>query len=279
MINTTQLLRESYVTYKYNFTKLFLMALPILLATYVIVYTSNNFDALIKAKILNLNTVIFGLIAFIGGLISMLYLEPAINRAVQRNEDISIFNSKEGYEFQKKNIFKWIMVNVWGILYLFWKLLPYILSAGLIFVILMGLKNDAKMAVSGAILAGIVLFVGMIMNIHRFLLFKTIIFSKDISARDAVRESIKLGEDHKVDMWKAILSLILLGLAIGMFSIIVGIVASIFGLTDKMYEQYISPIIVVFVTTPMLLIVIAKTYVKIRSVTIPIAPVEEIHTV
>ena len=279
MINTIQLLRETYKTYKVNFSKLFLMSVPVLLAMYITTYASDKFDSLIDAKILNLNTAIFGLVTLIGGLFSILFLTPAINRAVQRNEDAHVFDTKEGYDFQKKNVWKWIMVNVWGGLYLIARIWMYMIP---LIIVLVYVKTQGGNPTLGALLdvSVVLTVVGLLLNIHRFLLFKTIIFSKEISARDAVRESITLGVAHKKDMWKAILTIILLGLATGVLSIIVGLVASIFGVTNTMYDVYISPIITVFVVTPMLLIVIAKTYVKLRGIAMPISsPVEEIHTV
>ncbi|MBC7766927.1 hypothetical protein H7Y21_02965 [Arenimonas sp.] len=278
MTHISQLLRETYKTFKANFSKLFTMGLPVLLTMYVTTYTSDKFDVLIKAKILNLNTAIFGLITLIGGLFSILFLAPAIYRTVQRNEDTGIFDTQEGYDFQKKNVWKWIMVNVWGGLYLIARtwlyLLPFI--AVLIYIKIYGGNQilGFLLDVSVALVA-----IGLLLSINRFLLFKTIIFSKEISARDAVRESITLGMDHKKDMWKAILIIFLIGLAAGVCSVIVGIVASVIGISDKMFEQYIFPIITVFVISPMLLIVIAKTYVKVRGINIPISPVEEIHTI
>lgn len=278
MIKTIQLLRESYKTYKINFKKILLMTLPILLVTYFTSYSSANVAVLLGSRMLNSSLLFYGLLVLATLLITSLFLAPALNRSVQKNEDNGIFNVKEGYFFQKRNIWKWIMLNVWGALYVFWRMLPYIAVASLI--IVLGTTNKDSLtdltAITLSVFAGLVVLIGILLNITRFILFKTIFFSKEISPRDAVRESVALGVKNSADIWKIILTMILVGLTLTMISIVLELLGSMFGMTEKGVDIFLSPIISVFIATPMIFIIIAKGYVKITNEAVAVPTVDTV---
>ncbi|MBC7981645.1 hypothetical protein H7X65_01060, partial [Candidatus Parcubacteria bacterium] len=102
-------------------------------------------------------------------------------------------------------------------------------------------------------------------NLTRFILFKTIFFSKEIAPRKAVQESFALGIEKNRDLWCIILSMVLFALAVAVLSIIVVVPIGAMGVSSEIIDVYVSPIITLLLTTPMLLIITAKGYVKIRD--------------
>lgn len=241
-----------------------MMSVPIVLVTYIANYAAGEAGGMMNAQIINASLMVYGVVFIIAMLIAALYLAPALNRAIQRNEDTGMFSTKDGYDFMKTNKWKWVKVNVWGLLYMAWRLLPYFIPSAMIAILIFVLGGNDILATLLSV-SVIVVLVGMVLNITRFIFFKTIIFSKEISARDAVRESMTLGVIHMKDVWKIILAMILLGLAIGVLTAIIGGLAAFAGSTDYLFDGYISPLITLLITTPMLLIMTAKGYVKLRG--------------
>jgi len=265
MIKTIPLLRETYSTFKANFKKIFIMALPILIITYVISYGAGNLAVLVDGYVWNGMTALFAVVTVISVLLTALFFGPALNRAIQRNEDVALFDTKEGYRFQTNHIGRWIMVNVWGFLYLVWRMLPYVIPMAILLFAIRMLGMSELVETILAALAALILVVGLVRNVTRFLLFKTIMFSKEISARNAVRESMALGVSKNKDLWKLFLALILLGLAVVGFSIIAGMIAGFAGFSRLAVDTYVVPLIDVFIVTPMILILTAKAYAKVRT--------------
>ncbi len=265
MIKTIQLLRESCATYKSNFKNIFMMSLPIVLMTYVANYAAGEASGMLNARIFNGSLIVCGAVFIIAMLIVALFLAPALNRAVQKHEDGEAFNVKGGYDFMKTHKWKWVKVNVWGALYMLYRTWFYIIPGWLLIAYSVGSYRTNAYTSLYFILGIVLIVIGILLNIHRFILFKTIFLSKDISPRDAVRESMSLGVSRMKDVWKMLLAMILVGLVIGVLSAIVSGIASFFGATDYVFDGYISPLIALLITTPMLLIMTAKGYVKLRG--------------
>ncbi len=296
MLKITQLLKESLTTYKLNFKKIFWIALPILVLGIIGEYSIEVFNTMIdKEDFANISYLFASITIWILTiLIVALYFSPVLKRAIQKKEDGEQFNTNLAYSFQKKNIFKWIMVNVWGMLYMLWIMLPYILVSVLLTVILfMHIVLKTSIEYSPIIpntsigldtyldtynnililssLIGLTILTGTVLNITKFMLYKNIFFSKDgIPARDAVRESIKLGKTKNVQVWSLIIALIIL------FIINIIIFFALINLSDLLIDKvsnnvlFYSEIIVnsalsSLIFLPLMSIIVAKGYVKIRE--------------
>lgn len=285
MIKPIQLIKESFATYKANFKKIFWILLPIL----VISIISNNyliaFTNMANAEdFSNIPKMIISFfVVLVAILILFLYFDPVLNRAIQKKEDGHDFDSSSAYTFQNKNIFKWIMVNIWGFLYLFYKILPYIVVSVLIVIISviaennMGSDNNMNIIAVSTMLSLIVLMVGGVLNITRFVLYKNIFFSKDeISARDAVRESMELGKNKNKQIWILIATLIVVNVLLSVASFIIGFVLGLISvaipftsISAETVAYYIGIVfdgaVLTLISTPLMYIIIAKGYVKIRE--------------
>lgn len=285
MIKQTQLIKESFTTYKANFKKIFWISLPILVLSII----SNNyltaFTNMVNAEdFSNIPKIITSFfVVLVAILILFLYFDPVLNRAIQKKEDGQDFDSNSAYAFQNKNIFKWIMVNIWGFLYLFYKILPYTAVSILIVIISVIVENNIgsydNINIIGvsAMLSLIVIMVGGLLNITRFVMYKNIFFSKDdISARDAVRESMELGKNKNKQIWILIATLIVVNLLLSVVSFIIGFVLGFISpaipftsISAETVAYYIGIVfdgsVLTLISTPLMYIIIAKGYVNIRE--------------
>ena len=273
MLKITQLLKESLTTYKLNFKKIFWIALPILVLGIIGEYYIEVFNTMIDREDFANISYLFASITIwiLTILIVALYFSPVLKRAIQKKEDGEQFNTNLAYSFQKKNIFKWIMVNVWGMLYMLWIMLPYILVSVLLTVILFMHLDTYNNILILSSLIGLTILTGTVLNITKFMLYKNIFFSKDgIPARDAVRESIKLGKTKNGQLWSLISALIIL------FIINIIIFFALINLSDLLIDKvsnnvlFYSEIIVngalsSLIFLPLMSIIVAKGYVKIRE--------------
>ncbi len=266
MIQIIPLIKESISTYKLNFKKIFLMVLPVIVLSYIMSVSSASLSAMVVAGTFDGGIVAFFILGIIAAIFSALLFVPALNRAIQRNEDTNSFDTKEAYSFQKRNIWKYIKLVLWGFVYMLKRLLPYLLASLVLAAIIFFVSTNEILSLVLASLATIVLFVGIILNIPQFVLYKTIFFSKEILARDSVRESMDLGVKKTKQVWKLILDIIIVSIVVMLFAEIINYFAGLMG-TGAWYiaEAYIKPIITLVVATPMVLILVAKGYTKIRG--------------
>lgn len=272
MIKITQLLKESFTTYKLNFNKIFWIALPILILGIISEYYVAVFTTMIdNSDFSNIPYLFISLIVYTATILAVsLYFGPVLNRAIQKKEDGEQFNSNSAYSFQKKNIFKWIMVNVWGFLYMIRVMWLYILIS--IALIVAGILSKNTVIISSTVIvAAIVSAIGTILNITKFVLYKNIFYSKDgISARDAVRESIELGKTKNGQVWVLILALIILTIIMMIIYYALGTVSGL--LTDSVpysllyySETIVYGVLSALIFLPLMSIVVAKGYVKIKG--------------
>jgi hypothetical protein len=272
MIKITQLLKESLTTYKLNFKKIFWIALPILILGIISEYYVSVFTTMIEnGDVSNMSYLFVSIAIYILTILAVsLYFGPVLNRAIQKKEDGDHFNSNSAYSFQKKNIFKWIMVNVWGFLYMARIMWLYILIP----IVLLGLGfflQNPMVINSMVILSLIVVTIGAIIHISKFILYKNIFFSKnEISARDAVRESIKIGIHKKRQVWILILTLIILTIVMMIVYFALGTISGLLinNIPDNvMYysETIVYAVFSALIFLPLMSIVVAKGYVKIRG--------------
>ncbi len=282
MIKTIQLLKESFVTYKINFKKIFTMAWPIVLLTIVAQYYAFGIqENMENGQFEGTHFFIAFLIYFVSIISVSLFFIPAFNRSIQKNEDNGVFSVKEGYNFQKKNIWKFVMVNIWGLLYIVKRLALYIIVAvlllGAVYVLneFYTLTQNYIISLTLVYLAGITIFVGIILNMTRFVLYKNIFFSKDdISARDAVKESIVLGVTKMNDIWKIIIAMIIVSIPVEI--LIMSINKYLINMLTDIYliEIIFISLITTLFSLPYVLIVLSKGYVKVRGMDVPL-PIEE----
>lgn len=276
MIKTIQLLKESFMTYKTNFKNIFKMTWPIVLLTIVAQYYSIDVTQRMEAGQFDIPyLVIASIIYLVCILVVGLFFAPALSRSVQKNEDNGVFDVKEGYDFQKKNIWKFVMVNVWGLVYMLKRFAPYLVTSLLLVVIAMIFKDSSIVSLIIASLIGLTLTVGIVLNITRFMLYKNIFFSKDsMSARDAVKESMSLGVTKMKNIWKIILAMIILAIAmeivLKVFSMFIGTI---------LVGLIIGSIIMVFFSMPYMLIIVSKGYVRVRGGDVALPLVEEVEVV
>lgn len=272
MIKITQLLKDSFLTYKLNFNKIFWIALPILILGIIAEYYIAIFSPMIDNNdFSNISFLISGIFIYFISIISVsLFFGPVLNRAIQKKEDGESFNSNSAYAFQKKNIFKWIMVNVWGMLYLVWYLLPYIAVSGLMMAILLIYPISPIISMIISSLIGLILIVGILMNISKFMLYKNIFFSKDnVNAREAVRDSMMFGKTKNNQVWLLILTLIISTIIMMIVYIILGYVVGFISgfIPDSLI--YLESVIYAFASSmfflPWMSIITAKGYVQIRG--------------
>jgi hypothetical protein len=279
MINIIKLLTDSFESYKKNFRNIILMALPIFIISSIGAYYSVAMKTVQKSgDFANINIYYF-IIAIVIYLIAMLFVGlffvPAFNRAIQKNEDDKNFDVKSAYNFQKRNIWKWIKVNLWGLVYGAWRLLPYMVVSALLItsVILLNVSKPESdvIVIIFAIIASIIMIVGMVLNITRFVFYKNVFFAKDhMKAKNTVIESMTLGKTKNLEIWKVIVSILLFSLMMFVLSIILSAIAAfiIFSFGSKNFsiiDIIISPMISAFMAIPVTLIIIAKGYNKIRG--------------
>ena len=273
MLKITQLLKESFTTYKSNFSKIFWIALPILILTIISEYYIAVSTTIIDNRDFgNMSYLFVSMIIYIVTILAVsLYFGPVLNRAIQKKEDDGSFDSKLAYNFQKKNIFKWIMVNIWGFLYMVLAMLPYIVVSALLTVILFMNRDSYIAALILSSLIGLTMLIGIILNINKFVLYKNIYFSKDdISARDAVRESIEIGKTKSKQVWMLIFSLIILTFIMIIMYFGLGFMSGLLTGNISNNVLYYSETILYGVLSavfflPLMSIVAAKGYVKIRG--------------
>jgi MFS family permease len=289
MINITKLLTDSLESYKKNIRNIILMSLPIFIVSSIGAYYSIAVKAMQENNTINtINTpniiiyIIAGVLIYIVAAIAVgLFFAPALNRAIQKNEDDKIFDTKEGYNFQKKNMWKWVKVNLWSVAYMLRRLLPYIivlmlLIGGIALFNALGGLGQIFTAIVASV-AIIIFFIGLILNITRFTLYKNIFFAKDnMTARNMVRESMTLGKTKNIEVWKIILTLILFAVIMLIVAFLVSFISSLiiqaFGSKNfSVIDIIISPLMSSFVAAPISLIILAKGYNKVK--------VHEHHTV
>lgn len=265
MIKVIQLLKESFLTYRLNFKKIFWLVLPILVLGIIGEYYVSTFTTMIDNNYFgNISYLIISITIYVLAVLSIsLFFGPVLNRAIQKNEDIGNFDSKASYIFQKKNFFKWIMLNIWGFLYAIWIMLPYIVTAILISIILYIFINSSIIALILSSLIVLTFLIGIVLNITKFILYKNIFFSKDeISARDAVRESIMFGKTKNNQVWKLILTLIVLSTVMMVTYFILDFMMGL--LTKSISNSIASTTISILFFLPVTSILIAKGYNAIK---------------
>lgn len=284
MINIIKLLTDSFESYKKNFRNIILMSLPIFILSSMGAYYSITVNSMIKNGNIDIYYIIVGMIMYLVAMIAVgLFFVPALNRAVQKHEDDKDFDIKEGYNFQKNNMWRWIKVNIWGVLYMLYRLLPYIiilvLTIGSIALYNATEKINPIIAGIGAAIALMIFFIGVILNVTRFVVYKNIFFSKKhMTTRNIVRESMELGKTKNLEIWKLILTLFIFGL---MVTIVMFVTAFASSLIIQIFESknfsiidiIISPLISAFLVIPISLIISAKGYNKIRG------HVHEVHEI
>lgn len=266
MINIYSLLRDSLNTFKINFAKIFNMSWPIVLLTILADYSS--FQISTKIRLGTLDIPYFAL-AFMVYLISILlvglFLSPALNMAVQKNEDSDSFDIKQGYDFQKNNIWRFIKVNLWALVYfLKYTWIYIVVSLSLLFIA--ETSNDSRVVFTLAYSALAIIMIGGLLNITKFMFYKNIFFSKDdVSPKEIVKESILLGESKKMEIWKIIFSIIIVTASIEFILYILNLIIK-FEKTSLIIVSLVSMLIYV----PYIYILVAKGYVKLRGVDVPL---------
>ncbi len=220
MIKTIQLLRESYATYKLNFSNILSIAMPVLVLLLVVAVL----DHMTIESSLHIVSVLLGVVF---SFLVSLFFQPALYRSIQKLEDTGVFSKAEAYSFQKRNVWNYIVLNFWLFMYAIYINFKYliIMAVGVVLIIISmtTLPSTAAATVSVVIGIGIAatLIVSIIKNSPKVTLYQNIFFSKDISPRNAVRESLMLGENKGGDIWRIIFSTILLGLAVAVIYVLI----------------------------------------------------------
>lgn len=266
MINIYSLLRDSLNTFKINFAKIFNMSWPIVLLTILADYSS--FQISTKIRLGTLDIPYFAL-AFMVYLISILlvglFLSPALNMVVQKNEDVDSFDIKQAYDFQKKNIWKFVKVNLWALVY-FLKYTWIYIVVSISLLIIAETSNDSRVVFTLAYSALAIILIGGLLNITKFMFYKNIFFSKDdVSPKDIVKESILLGESRKMEIWKIIFSIIIVTASIEFILYILNLIIKF----EKMSLIIVS-LVSMLIYVPYIYILVAKGYVKLRGVDVPL---------
>jgi hypothetical protein len=280
MINIIKLLTDSFESYKKNFRNIILMSLPIFILSSIGAYYATAVKSVQKGVELadiNIYYLITGsLIYIIVSVFVGLFFAPAFARAIQKNEDDKHFGVKTAYNFQKRNIWKWIKVNLWGFVYMIWRLLPYI-AVSMLIVFGSSILNASTGGLNNifsiimVFFVSLIMIVGIVLNLTRFVFFKNVFFSKDhMKARNAVIESMTLGKTKNVETWKMLISLLLFSVMILIVYMAVSMffAFTIYAFGSKNFsiiDIIISPMISAFVATPITLIIISKGYNKIRG--------------
>ncbi len=277
MIKPIQLLKDSFATYKANIKNIIFMTWPIALLP--IVVQSTYFY--IKGNIFI--AALIGIVSFVISLAIGLYLQPAIYRALQKNEDGEAFDIKAAYNFQKKNIWSFIMTGIWYVLYLV-RTIQYYLIASLILVLLgvffAGVNSITL--ISLLVVSVLIIVIGYLINLPKFLFYINIFFSKNIKPREVIRESIKWGnvKGHGVEAWKTLLSVILFMLLTAVIYAIVALILAMFKVVpfeelaylgnNATYIDYkwfiinsVSNVFQVMFILPISFIILAKAYIKL----------------
>ena len=276
MIKIIQLLKESFVTYKANIKNIFWVTWPMLLLILIINYL--NFSSEKK--------IIVGLLSFVCAVIIGLYLKPVLYRSLQKNENDKSFDTREAYAFQKKNIWNYIVLCFWSVVYVikvnFVYILTIIISGIIVSVALVFLKTTI---ISFIILSFIMFACTILMiikNITKFVLAQNIFFGGNIKPRDAVLASIEMGKKNNVDIWKAIFASILFNLLVFIIYLIIYLILVLSKLMSfeeimNMNKSYLpitntlvalkilTALVSVFVLTPISFIILAKTYNKLKT--------------
>ncbi len=271
MIKPIQLLKDSFATYKANIKNIIFMTWPIALLTIVAGYYSNQIDGMGKYKPMILSVFIIGaLVNIIISIVISLFLQPALFRSIQKNEDNKNFNVKDGYNFQKKNIWNYIVLYFWTLVYYIkvnWKyLVTIIVTVGIVTagVIASSIQPAITMIILSVLLVfgSVVLVLMVIKNTAKFVYPTNVFFSEEIRPRDAVKKAIDIGAKNNGKVWLNILSYILLSIILMFIYFIIGFISSVLpgAVTKDMFAIILSSLVVAFIGTPMTFIVFAKGY-------------------
>lgn len=281
MIKSIQLLKESFATYKANIKNIIFMTWPILLLTLVSAYYSNGMDGMGKEKPLIVSFMIIGIIVvLLTSLLISLFFQPALYRSIQQKENDKDFDTKDGYSFAKKNIWNFIVLIFWGVVYSIKVNLRYILTMIVALIawgiVVFNIKTIPILISTSSILGIIVIICVLFMvikNFTKFVLYTNIFFSGDIKPKDSVLHSIELGKKHNKNIWKIVWSVVLFSLMTYVIYGIIGLIASM-ATTKEVVDiiaMVVTSIVVSFLTTPMSFIILAKGYSKINSATAIVA--------
>jgi hypothetical protein len=275
MIKINQLLKESLATYKKNFKNITIISLPILALGLLGLSVS-----VFKNPLL---VVLFGFISALGGLFTSLYFQPIVLRSVQKAIDTNVFDKKDAYAFQNKNIWNWIVLNFWTAVYSLYKVYKLIIPA--VVLIMVGIyymmQKNIPMAVGFYVVAGILILIAALLNAPRFLVAQNIFFSKGEKPRDAVRASIALGEKNTRDMWRVILTMIVFGIYVAIAYVVLFGLAMLSGLVTmadlESSRQAVDPsaayvlmnafsyVVSTLLVTPATFVILALGYNKIKG--------------
>ncbi len=271
MIKPIQLLKDSFATYKANIKNIIFMTWPIALLTIVAGYYSNEMDGMGDYKPVIISVLIIGIfVNIIVSLLISLFLQPALFRSIQKNEDNKIFDVKDGYDFQKKNIWNYIVLYFWTAIYSLkvnWKYILVILTSLILGVLVVGASFAKPMiliSVSSVFFIISVVFAALmiIRNLSKFIYPANVFFSSEITPREAVKKSIELGVKHNNKIWLNILSYILFMIILMIVYFIIGTIS---GFIPGVFVQDIvtivlSSLVVSFISTPMAFMIYAKGY-------------------
>lgn len=279
MIKPIQLLKESFTTYKANIKNIILMTSPMILLTIVGQYYSFIVEGM-KGVDVKTTPIFFiaTLISFLSFILITLFFEPAFTRSLQKNEDNNNFDVKDGYGFQKKNIWNYIVLFFWTIVYSIKvniKYLLIIIVAGVLFSIMTIFFNQnlTYLLIAGVVFGVIVLITiifAIIKNLTKFIFPKNVFFSKGIKPREAVKEAMELGKNNNKDVWKVVLTSVIFAIiTIIIYSILSLLFSLIYRFTSENIgmwaEMIISALIAFILVSPISLIILVKGYNKIRG--------------
>ena len=285
MIKPIQLLKDSFATYKANIKNIIFMTWPIALLPVVV-------QSMIYYNINWFVNLLMSAVSFVISIVIGLYLQPAIYRALQKKEDGEVFDIKAAYNFQKKNIWNFIMTGVWYVLYLIWVLRYYVLiGLAVSFFIIPMIYPDFRIVTTWDFVAYffihsvtffIPVIIGYLINLSKFLFYVNIFFSKNIKPREVVRESIRWGniKGHSIEAWKTFFSIILFMLLTTLVYVIVSLILNFFKImhfeqlvyigNQAAYTDYkwfiinsVSNIFKVMFILPVSFIILAKAYTKL----------------
>lgn len=265
MISINKLIKDSIQSYKNNFNKLItLYAITTifgLVATYISALMDKSKDTL---DLSNIFSYFIALIVI--SLISGLYFIPVLYRAIQKSVDNNMVDTAEAFSFQNKNIWNWFTLHIWNTLYFIKvNIIAVILAIVVIILSLFFIKDEMIM---GFILAAalVILMLLTLKNLPKFVFYQNIFFSKEIKARDAVRESIAFAEGKTKDVWMSVITLFIIAFAIFIINIFIGAVIALTSL-DTLSISIILSILQGFVFTPIIFTTLAVAYTTLKNST------------
>lgn len=279
MIKIHQLLKESLTAYTQNFKNIFLMSLPILAIGLLGLYGDYGLEKEAGLAVIFLLAAVL----FIGNLAVSLFFQPAIMRSVQKLDDTNVFDIKSAYDFQKKNI--WNLIVLYFIsfgysIYKVWKLLVVLIAlvlAGTYFL----LEKNMTPSIILYVAATVLMIAIIILNAPRFVVYLNVFFSKGGKPKDAVLESIDLGERKKRDAWQIIFATIVFSIYVLLPIFVIaffagfaeGLATPDTGSFDpenpgilSIAAEFLSISVSALFLSPCLAIILAKGYNKIRDV-------------